>query len=77
MKLIMNDYTSGDIMRIVREWSHETQKEFGKRIGKSEGTVYQYEANKVNYPIDTLLLALKECGITITIEKISQKPSKR
>ncbi|MCL2545036.1 MAG: helix-turn-helix domain-containing protein [Clostridia bacterium] len=76
MKLIMNEYTKGDIMRIIREWSHETQQEFGERIGKSGDTVYQYEANKVNYPIDTLLLALKEYGVTITLEKTPEKSSR-
>ncbi|MCL2811926.1 MAG: helix-turn-helix domain-containing protein [Clostridia bacterium] len=77
MKLIFNDYTSGDIIRIIREWSHETQAEFGKRIGKSKETIYQYEANKVNYPISTLLSILKEYDISITIEKGSEKSSKR
>ena len=76
MKLIMNEYTSGDIMRIIREWSHETQKEFGKRIGKSEATVYQYEADKVNYTMEMFLHILKEYNISITIEKNPERPSR-
>ena len=77
MKLIMNDYAGGDIIRIIREWANETQTEFGKRIGKSKDTVYQYEANKTNYTIDTLLFILKEYGISITIEKNPEKSAKK
>jgi len=77
MKLMMNDYNSGDIMRIIREWSHETQQEFGKRIGKSSGAVYQYEANKINYTVDMLLFILKEYGISIALEKTSEKTSRK
>ena len=73
MKLIISDYSGGDIIRIIREWAHETQTEFGERIGKSKQTIYLYEANRINYPIDLLLLILKEYGISITLEKAPEK----
>ena len=49
MKLIIrkNRYTKGDIMRIIREWTGLTQKQFAQDIGKSEGSVQKYEADEV------------------------------
>ena len=36
MKFIANDYTPKEIIRIIREWTELTQKEFGKTINRSE-----------------------------------------
>ena len=71
MKLIIrkNRYTKGEIMRIIREWTGLTQKQFAQDIGKSEGTVQKYEADEVNYGIETLLEIVKKHDLVITIEK--------
>lgn len=71
MKLIIrkNRYTKGDIMRIIREWTGLTQKQFAQDIGKSEGSVQKYEADEVNYGIETLLEIVKKHDLVITIEK--------
>ena len=69
MKIRVNDYSKGEVMRILREWTELTQKEFGIRIGKSKPTVQDYELNKINYSIETLMKIAKEFDLVITIEK--------
>ena len=65
MRLNMKDYTKGEAIRIIREWTNLTQKDFAKRIGKSKRTIEQYEAGTVNYGIEIA----KEFDIDIIIEK--------
>lgn len=69
MKILANDYSKGEIMRIIREWTNLTQKEFAKAIGKSRSAVLDYEYERSNYTIDTLLQIAKEFDIKIIIEK--------
>lgn len=69
MKIKANDYTKGEIMKILREWTGLTQAEFGKSIGKSKPSIQGYELDKVNYGIETLLRISKKHGMTIIIEK--------
>ena len=54
MRLNMKDYTKGEAIRIIREWTNLTQKDFAKRIGKSKRTIEQYEAGTVNYGVEVL-----------------------
>lgn len=65
----MKDYTKGEAIKIIREWTNLTQKDFAKRIGKSKRTIEQYEADKVNYGVEILKTISKEFGIDIIIEK--------
>ena len=69
MKIKVNDYTKGEIIKILREWTGLTQEEFGKSIGKSKPSIQAYELDKVNYGIETILQIAKKHGITITMEK--------
>lgn len=69
MRLNLKDYTRGEAIRIIREWTNLTQKDFAKRIGKSKRTIEQYEAGKVNYGIDLLKTISKEFNIDIVFEK--------
>lgn len=69
MKLNLKDYSKGEAIRIIREWTNLTQKDFAKRIGKSKRTLEQYEAGTVNYGIETLKVIAKEFNIDIIIEK--------
>lgn len=71
MKLIIqkNRYTKGEIIKILREWTGKTQKEFAEDIGKSMNSIQKYEADEVNYSIQTLLDIVKKNGLVITIEK--------
>lgn len=69
MRLNLKDYTRGEAIKIIREWTNLTQKDFATRIGKSKRTVEQYEAGTVNYGIDILKTISKEFNIDIIIEK--------
>ena len=69
VRLNLKDYSKGDAIKFIREWTNLTQKDFAKRIGKSKRTVEQYEAGTVNYGIDTLKVIAKEFNIDIIIEK--------
>ena len=69
MQFDLNDYTKGDIIKIIREWTELTQSEFGKRIGKSKASIQDYELNKTNYGIDIVKKIVEEFDLTITIKK--------
>lgn len=69
MKFNLKDYPRGDAIKIIREWTNLTQKDFANKIGKSKRTVEQYEAGTVNYGVDILKTISKEFNIDITIEK--------
>ena len=69
MKLNLKDYSKGEAIRIIREWTNLNKKDFAKRIGKSKRTLEQYEAGTVNYGVETLKVIAKEFNIDIIIEK--------
>ena len=69
MKFNMKDYSKGEAIRIIREWTNLTQKDFAKRIDKSKRTVEQYEAGTVNYGVEILKTISKEFDIDIIIQK--------
>lgn len=69
MKLNITDYEPKDLIRIIREWTELTQKEFGRSIGKAERTIQDYEAGKSRYYIDTLYKIAEVHNVKIIISK--------
>lgn len=69
MKIIANNYTSQEIIRIIREWTELSQREFGKTIHRSESGIQAYELGNRNYSMQTLIEIANTHGLTITIEK--------
>ena len=69
MKLNFNDYEPKDVIRIIREWTGLTQKEFGKTINKKERTIQDYEAGRIRYYSETLREIRKVHNIEIIITK--------
>lgn len=69
MKINYTDYEPGDVIRMIREWTGLTQKEFGESIGKKERTIQDYEAGRIRYNTDVLTAIAKKHGIKIIIEK--------
>ena len=69
MKINFTDYKPSEVIRMIREWTELTQKEFGKSIGKSERTIQDYEAGRIRYNADTLATIAKVHKIKIVIEK--------
>jgi len=69
MKLNLNDYSEADIIRIIREWSGLTQKDFGKLINKSERAIQDYEKGLYYPNIAVLKKLCEKLNITVIFEK--------
>lgn len=69
MKVNLKDYGSGAFIKIIREWTGLSQKEFGKEIGRSERTIQDYESGKTSYNSRTLEKISKRFNISIVAEK--------
>lgn len=73
MRIRTNDYTKGEIVKILREWTELNQSDFGKTIGKSHGAIKKYESGERNFTFETLMDICKKHEIKITLEKIPNK----
>lgn len=69
MKIIANEYSPSEIIRIIRDWTELSQKEFAKTIHRSESGVQAFESGVRNYKFETLLQIANTHNLTITIEK--------
>ena len=71
VKLQAENYSTEDILRILREWTGLTQKEFGKTINRSERSVQSLESGNRHCTVDTLLHIIKTHNMKIVITKES------
>lgn len=69
MRLVANDYEPKEIIRIIREWTELSQKEFGKTVHRSERGIQSFELGERNYNMQTLIQIANTHGIKIIIEK--------
>lgn len=69
MKIIANNYEANDIIKIIREWTGLTQKDFAKSINRTRDGIQKIETGKRGYNINTLLYIAKKHNLKITIEK--------
>ncbi len=69
MRIVANDYKEKEVIKILREWSDESQPDFGKSIGLSGMTIQSYERGTRRYTFETLMKIAKKYGYKITIEK--------
>lgn len=69
MKLTLDKYDTKDVIKIIREWTNLSQKEFGKSINKSERTIQDYESGRRRYYAETLKTICKVHNIQVIIEK--------
>lgn len=69
MKLVANDYTSPEVIKIIREWTELSQEEFAKTINRSRVGIQAYELGTRNYTFDTLIQIANTHNLKITIEK--------
>ncbi len=69
MKINLNDFSDGEILKIIRDWNGLTQEQLAKKIGKNKRTIYDYESELYTYNMKTLRKIAKELNLTITIEK--------
>ena len=71
MKIKANDYKANEVVKIIREWSELTQKEFGKTINRSERSIQSLESGDRHCTVDTLLQIAKTHNINIIFTKDS------
>jgi len=76
MKIKANDYTANEIIKIIREWTELSQKEFARSIGRSRDSINSIENGRNRIFLNTLLEIAKEHDITITIEKKTKVSTK-
>ncbi len=69
MRINASKYEPKDVMKIVREWTNLTQKDFGKLINKSNEWVKANESGKTNFYFKDLLQIAKLNNIYILITK--------
>lgn len=69
MKIIANNYTPQEIIRIIRDWTELTQEDFGQKLHRSRKTIQTYELGTRNYDVRTLLEIANTYKLKITIEK--------
>ena len=69
MKVIANDYSSKEVIKIIREWTDLTQEKFGKSINRSKSSIQAFERGVRNYNFTTLLEIADKHKIKIIIEK--------
>lgn len=69
MKINVNKYDAKDVIKIVREWTNKTQKEFANDIGKSNEWAKANESGKTNYYFKDLIELCRKNNINITISK--------
>lgn len=69
MKIVATNYKPNETIKIIREWTELTQKEFGETINKSKDTIQSYELGRANMNLNTLYEIAKKHNLIITIEK--------
>lgn len=69
MKLRANDYRPKEIVKILREWTGLTQKQFGETIYRTERSVRSLESGERRLSLETLLLIANKHNIKIIITK--------
>ena len=71
LKIIANNYKANEIIKMIREYTGKTQKEFGKNIKRTRNAIQTYEYGTRNYDFELLLEIAKKENLIITIS--SQK----
>lgn len=69
MKLKLNDFESEDIIRIMREWTGKTQKEFAESIDYKENSISKMETARRNVYLHIFIKMANKNGINIYMEK--------
>ena len=69
MRIIANNYNPKDIIKIIREWTEKSQKEFGKTFNKTRDSINNYENGRNRIYLNDFLEMCKNNNIKITIER--------
>ena len=69
MQMKANDYKPKDSIRIIREWTELTQKDFANSIHRSRKTIEGYEYGTINISFDNFLKICETHDIEVVIRK--------
>lgn len=69
MQLKANDYKANEIIKIIREWTELTRKDFAKTINRSPKTIEAYEYGSINVSLEMFLRICKIYDIEVIIRK--------
>lgn len=69
MKIIANNYTPGETIKIIRQWTELNQKEFGQTINYGRDSIAKIETDKNKITFNKLMEIAKKHNLIITIEK--------
>lgn len=69
MKLVANEYTPQDIVKIIREWTELTQKDFGESIQRTERSIRTLESGSRHLTVETLIKICNAHNIEVIIQK--------
>ncbi len=69
MKIIANNYTPGECIKIIRQWSELTQKDFGKTINRGRDAIAKIESDQNKISFNKLMEIAQKHNLIITIEK--------
>ena len=69
MRIKANNYQAKEIIRIIREWTELTQKEFGETISRSRDSINNIENGRNRMFLNDFIDMCKKHNIEIIIEK--------
>lgn len=69
MKFIANKYEPKDIIKIIREWTELSQKEFGKNLNRSRDSINNIENGRNRIFLNDFIDMCKYYKVKITLEK--------
>lgn len=69
MQMKANDYEFQDIVKMIREWSELTQKDFAKKVNMEYGTITKYESGQRKGSFTAFINICKKNNIEIILKK--------
>lgn len=69
MKINANEYQARDVVRIIREWTELTQKDFAKTLSRSRDSINNIENGRNKMYLNDFLEMCKIHNVKITIER--------
>lgn len=69
MQIKVNDYEIRETIKIIREWSELSQKDFARLVNKSYGAIIKYENGQREASLSTFVDICRKNNIEIILKK--------
>ena len=73
MKILANKYKASELIKLIRETTDLTQKEFGAKLNRSRDSINNLENNRNGVNFDDFINICNKLGFKITIEEVKEK----